>query len=231
MADTSATATAQDETEKRRQHWTKESIERRRDFLEKKGCDPELIKKMEGKELVQKCLIAEGLIAGTLPKKQETVEVGQTQGTIDPMTVVLQLMQQMRADNERREKYEKEQREEEKKEAIRQEQQALKREEEIRQRDEEIRQQALKREEEMRQREDEIRTQNLRREEDIREQARQQEERYEKQMRAQIEAFERMQEAKVHEDQAAREGRLAKEESKENKIKIFGDLLKKVLFT
>jgi hypothetical protein len=96
---------AKEELDRRRQFWTKENLDRRRDFLDKKNCDLEIIGQLKGEELVQLCLIAEGLLAGTLPLKKHKAEPAaqQIQG-LDPMTVMLQMMQQMRADADRRER-------------------------------------------------------------------------------------------------------------------------------
>ena len=242
MCDQPETVVLKEEVEKRRQYFVKLALEKRIEFLTKKGCDPEILKQLKGDELVQTCLIAEGLVAGALPiKKQEPVTTAQPQSNIDPMMMMMQMMQQMREDREeakkealrredenkrreaelkeqarvqaeRYERYEMAQREEAKKEA-------LKREEENMRREEENKREALRRDEE-----------NMRREAELKEQARIQAERHEEQMRAQIEAFERMQEAKIAEDRAAREGRREKDGTKENKIKMFGDLLKHVLF-
>ena len=189
MCDQPEAVVLKEEVEKRRQYFVKLALDKRIEFLTKKGCDPEILKQLKGDELVQTCLIAEGLVAGALPiKKQEPVTTAQPQSNIDPMMVMMQMMQQMRED-----------REEAKKEA-------LKREEENMRREEENKREALRRDEE-----------NMRREAELKEQARIQAERHEEQMRAQIEAFERMQEAKIAEDRAAREDRREKDGTKETK--------------
>src|ERR1051325_9663578 len=87
-----------DNVEKRRQQWTKESLDRRREFLLKKGCDAEAVILMKGDELVQMCLVAENLVTGILPKKEVTVAT-----VVDPMALMMQIIKQMRLDTKQRE--------------------------------------------------------------------------------------------------------------------------------
>jgi len=103
MCDQPETVVLKEEVEKRRQYFVKLALDKRIEFLTKKGCDPEILKQLKGDELVQTCLIAEGLVAGALPiKKQEPVTTAQPQTNIDPMTMMMQMLQQMRADSDRR---------------------------------------------------------------------------------------------------------------------------------
>ena len=46
---------------------------------------------------MQLCLVAENVIAGVLPKKEAKAEMA-----IDPMTMMLNIMERMRVDSERR---------------------------------------------------------------------------------------------------------------------------------
>ena len=180
MCDQPETVVLKEEVEKRRQYFVKLALDKRIEFLTKKGCDPEILKQLKGDELVQTCLIAEGLVAGALPiKKQEPVTTAQPQTNIDPMMMMMQMMQQMRED-----------REEAKKEALRREDENKRREAELKEQariqaeryeryemaqKEEAKKEALKREEENMRREEE----NKRREDELKDQARIQTERHE----------------------------------------------------
>ena len=66
------------QVEQRKVHWKKESIERRKQFLVKAKCDPESINSASSDELVNFCLIVEGLMAGQLPLKVAGEPVKQT---------------------------------------------------------------------------------------------------------------------------------------------------------
>ena len=91
---------------------------------------------------------------------------------------------------------------------------------------EELRLREEKKQEELRLREEkkEQEMEKLRQEE--KEEKRLEKERYEKQMQSQLEIFERMQNARITREGDARD---ARENSKENKTRLFGDLLKKVI--
>jgi len=95
MADKGEIDPAADAIAKRRQYWTKESLERRRAFLEKSGLDPEELASLKGEELVHYCLVTEGLVAGKLPLKQVK--------TADPMVVMMQMWEKMESNRLARE--------------------------------------------------------------------------------------------------------------------------------
>ena len=85
-------ATAESEKlklEHRKQYWRKEGLVRRIAFLVKEGCNADSVKQSSGEELVHYCLIAEGLIAGKLPRKLPP--------TLEPMQMLQAMLQQMQS--------------------------------------------------------------------------------------------------------------------------------------
>ena len=99
MADKGSGVTVTDELKKRKQHWTKEGLDRRKAFLIKQDCDAEAIANLKGDELVNLCLVAEGLVAGTLPRKVVRTTM------LDPSTtLMMHMLDQMRLDGERRDR-------------------------------------------------------------------------------------------------------------------------------
>jgi hypothetical protein len=105
MADKSQAGAGVDEIEKCRQKWTKENLDRRMQFLvQKHDCDADVIASLKGDELVNWCLVAEGLVAGVLPKKEVK--------PIDAVSVMMLMVEQMRKDSDRRDRAEELRREE-----------------------------------------------------------------------------------------------------------------------
>ena len=94
--------------EQRRQHWKKKSLDRRISFLVREGGDPEILKAASPDELVQYCLIIEGLLAGTFPRKKVIIEVA---APIDPMEYMKLMVQQMKEEREAADRRAKEERE------------------------------------------------------------------------------------------------------------------------
>jgi hypothetical protein len=89
-----------DNVERRRQAWTKESLEKRKDFLVKKGSDAEAVAKMTGAELVHACLLAEGFSEKSVAKKEVKAQV--TGAAAGGMELMMMFFQQMKEDNDRR---------------------------------------------------------------------------------------------------------------------------------
>ena len=238
--------------ERRKQYWTKEGLDRRRSALEKVGCDPEVLSSMKGDELVQACLIAEGLVAGQLPKKKETMPA-----TVDPMTMMMQMLQQMKADSEQR-MIESERKAE--KFRIESEQKAEQMRLESERKTEQMRLESDRKTEQMRleseqkaeqlrieserkaeqlkvdseQRAEEIRleikSEREQRDEQLRLDNESRDERQQTMLKEQMDGFAKLHDIKVAESRQIREDRLTRDNTKEAKIKTFGDLLKHVLF-
>ena len=96
MADKGEIDPAADAIAKRRQCWTKESLDRRRAFLEKSGLDPDELASLKGEELVHYCLVTEGLVAGKLPLKQIKAA--------DPVALMMQMWKKMESSRQARRK-------------------------------------------------------------------------------------------------------------------------------
>ena len=237
MADKGEIDPAADAIAKRRQYWTKESLERRRAFLEKSGLDPEELASLKGEELVHYCLVTEGLVAGKLPLKQVK--------TADPMAVMMQIWEKMESnrlareeerrkqDLEREDKLRQEAKEEKRLEKEKEEKRLEKEKEEKKlekEKEEKKELERLQKEEELRvkaeEKQEELRLLQEKKEEEMMKSRTEEKERHERQLQAQLEIFERMQNARITQEG---EARITRENSKENKTRLFGDLLKKVI--
>ena len=95
MADTGAVDPTAEAIAKSKQHWTEESLERRRAFLVKAYWDPEDLMQMTGEALVHYCLVVEGLVAGKRPLKQTKV--------VDPMVLMMEMWDKMESSRQARE--------------------------------------------------------------------------------------------------------------------------------
>ena len=69
-----AEPTPQEKAESRRQFWTKEPVDRRRKFCIQNSLDVEAVNAAKNDELVQWCMIIEGVAAGQLPLKKAEVK-------------------------------------------------------------------------------------------------------------------------------------------------------------
>ena len=101
----------EEKLEQRRKHWTKNSLEDRRRFCLLRYLDPEVISVAKPEELVQYCLILDGVACGLLPyKKAEKEPVAAP--TAAPVTLtaadILQLMADQRREDARIRKEERE---------------------------------------------------------------------------------------------------------------------------
>ena len=263
MADHGAAATSDVLSTKidvRRAHWKKERVEKRREFLAKAGCNPSVLQAATNEDLVNLCLVAEGLLAGSLPIKGHSptgkTPVKQTPATqasppppptttsVDPMLMMMQMMQQMQFDREamlqaaKLDRNAAEKREQAKLEAAKLEKEAMleaaKLEREAVDKREQARLEAIEKKEQARLEEAKLEREAIEKREQAKLEAAKldreaAEARYEKMIADQQVMFTKMNNTTAANNKAERDARNAKENSKESKIKTFGDLLKKVL--
>ena len=240
--------------EHRKAYWTKENLEHRKKFLIKEGCDADVVKAANGEELVQFCLMAEGLLAIKAPFRKVVAEV-HAPAPMDPMQMMQMMFTQMqettRMQMQEAAKIAKAEREE----AAKVKQEAAAKAQAIQQAaadaDRAIQNAALEIQREaaqaqkvqqeaawhiqmaqMQAQKEEREAQKAEREKEAEAQRIERERVFEAQIEERkvlIDALGRKDQAVLDANRNRKEEIRMKEESKENKIKVFGDLLKKVL--